>query len=85
MQRQWTEAEDDCQAMEKRSGFPRSLEVSPRGRHCHVEPYPWTEETPATLFSLAECAEKIPKAGETKPIETTPVTTKKLASDGGFF
>ena len=30
------------------------------------------------------CAEKIPKAGETKPIETTPVTTKKLASDGGL-
>ena len=27
-------------------------------------------------------AEKIPKAGETKPIETTPVTTKTLASDG---
>ena len=25
---------------------------------------------------------KIPKAGETKPIETTPVTTKTLASDG---
>ena len=29
-------------------------------------------------------AEKIPKAGETKPIETTPVTTKTLASDGGL-
>ena len=28
--------------------------------------------------------EKIPKAGETKPIETTPVTTKTLASDGGL-
>ena len=38
------------------------------------------------LHTLAELnsAEKIPKAGETKPIETTPVTTKKLASDGGF-
>ena len=70
--------------MEKRSGFPRSLEVSPRGRHCHVGPYPWTEETPATRFSRTECAEKIPKAAETKSIETTPVTTKKLASDGGF-
>ena len=28
--------------------------------------------------------EKIPNAGETKPIETTPVTTKTLASDGGL-
>ena len=38
------------------------------------------------LHALAELnsAEKIPEAGETKPIETTPVTTKKLASDGGF-
>ena len=36
------------------------------------------------LHALAELnsAEKIP--GETKPIETTPVTAKKLASDGGF-
>ena len=38
------------------------------------------------LHALAELnsAEKIPKAGETKPLETTPVTAKKLASDGGF-
>ena len=38
------------------------------------------------LHALAELnsAEKIPKAGETKPIETTPVTTKTLASDGGL-
>ena len=38
------------------------------------------------LHTLAELngAEKILKAGETKPIETTPVTTKTLASDGGL-
>lgn len=38
------------------------------------------------LHALAELnsAEKNPKAGETKPIETTPVTTKKLASDDGL-
>ena len=38
------------------------------------------------LPALAEpnSAEKIPKTGETKPIETTPVTTKTLASDGGL-
>ena len=38
------------------------------------------------LHGIAELnsAEKIPKAGETKAIETTPVTTKKLASDGGL-
>ena len=34
------------------------------------------------LHALAELngAEKIPKAGETKPIKTTPVTTKTLGS-----
>ena len=38
------------------------------------------------LHAIAELnsAEKIPKAGETKPIETTAVTTKKLARDGGL-
>ena len=38
------------------------------------------------LHALAELngAEKIAKAGETKPIKTTPVTTKTFASDGGL-
>ena len=38
------------------------------------------------LQALAELnsAEKIPKAGETRPIETTPVTNKTLASNGGL-
>ena len=38
------------------------------------------------LHALAELSgvEKIPKAGETKPIETASVTTKTLASDGGL-
>jgi len=38
------------------------------------------------LHAIAELnsTEKIPKAGETKPIETKPVTTKKLASDDGL-
>ena len=38
------------------------------------------------LHALAEPngSEKIPKAGDTKSIETTPVTTKTLASDGGL-
>ena len=38
------------------------------------------------LHAIAELnsAEKIPKAGETKPIETTAVKTKKLARDGGL-
>ena len=38
------------------------------------------------LHALAELsgAEKILKAGETKPIETASVTTKTLASDGGL-
>ena len=37
------------------------------------------------LHALAELngATKIPKGGETKPIETTPVTAKTLASDAG--
>ena len=38
------------------------------------------------LHALAELngAEKIPKAGKTRTIETTPVTTKTLASNGGL-
>jgi len=38
------------------------------------------------LHALAELngAEKIPKAGETRTIETMPVTTKTLASNGGL-
>ena len=38
------------------------------------------------LQALAELnsAEKIPKAGETRPIETTRVTNKTLASNGGL-
>ena len=46
--------------------------------------YPWTEETCATRLSRTEWFGKIPNAGNTKPIETTPVTTKTLASDGGL-
>ena len=43
-------------------------------------------QTKLVLHALAELngSEKIPKAGDTKPIETTPVTTKTLASDGGL-
>ena len=33
---------------------------------------------------MTEWFGKIPNAGDTKPIETTPVTTKTLASDGGL-
>lgn len=46
--------------------------------------YPWTEETRATCLSRPEWFGKIPNAGDTKPTETTPVTTKTLASDGGL-
>ena len=46
--------------------------------------YPWTEETRATCLSRPEWFGKIPNAGDTKPTETTPVTTKTLATDGGL-
>ena len=84
MQRPWAEAEDNWRAREKQSGFPRNLELSTRGRHCHLGPYPWTEETRATCLSEPNGSEKIPKADDTKSIETTIVTTKTLASDGGL-
>ena len=61
-----------------------ALKLVHADRHCHVGLYPWTEETPATRYSRTNSAEKIPKAGETKPIETTAVTTEKLARDGGL-
>ena len=79
MQRPWAEAEDDWQAREKQSGFP-----------VHADDIATLDLTlgqrKLLLHALAELsgAEKIPKAGETKPIETASVTTKTLASDGGL-
>ena len=59
-----------------------SLEVSPRGRATLDLSL---GQKKILLHALAELngAEKIPKGGETKPMETTPVTAKTLASDGG--
>lgn len=84
VRRLWAEAEDDHgRTREKRSRFPRSLEVSRRGRATLDLSL---GQKKILLHALAELngAEKIAKAGETKPIKTTPVTTKTFASDGGL-
>ena len=84
MRRPSAEAEDDHgRTREKRSRFPRSLEVSRRGRATLDLSL---GQKKLLLHALAELngAQKIPKGGETKPIETTPVTVKTLASDAGL-